>query len=243
MKAWWVLCLMLLLGGPARAQEPLPAAAGEDIPLTRHAAPGRTLILWLPSEHGVMPQEQAAARRLAARGYETWVADLYGARFLPAVPSSMDTLPAEDVYTLLAAAFRHKPRVWLLTAGRGARLALEGARLWSERHGRQRPIAGAILLYPNLYAAQPEPGQDPVYLPITRHTRLRIHILQGDRSPWYWTLDSLRGELAQGGSRVSVQVLPGIRDRFHFREDATPAERALGERLPALIIQALHTTS
>lgn len=236
------LCGLLLAAAVWAAEEAtsLQVAAGEvEIPVTRYPAPGPRVLVWLPSEYGVLPQEHHAARRLARDGIETWLADLYGARFLPAVPSTAETLPAEDVYYLIRAAFAGKSEVWLVTAGRGAKYTLEGARLWQQREGRDKPLAGAILLYPNLYTGQPEPGNDPTYLPITGQTRLSIHILQGELSPWYWTLDTLETTLQRGGSRVAVQTFPGIRDRFYFRESATPAERALGERLPALIRDAL----
>lgn len=212
---------------------------GVEIPLTRYAAQGGVVAVWLPSEYGVLSQEHAAARELAENGVETWLPDLYGARFLPPLPSSAETLPAQDVYAVLRAAQAGKREVWLITAGRGAKYALEGARLWREGEGAGRPLAGAILLYPNLYAAQPEPGHDPDYLPIAMHTALRVYILQGDRSPWYWTLDTLEAALRASGSTVSTTTFPGIRDRFYFRERATPEERALGERLPELILRVI----
>ena len=179
-----------------------------------------------------------AARRLAEKGYETWIADLYGARFLPTVPSSAEALPAGDVARLIGeAAQRSRKRIYLLTAGRGAKYALEGARQWQgSRQARTGGLAGALLLYPNLYQRQPEPGEDPTYLPIAADTRLRVRILQGELSPWFWTLDSLEAALARGGGRVGVATFPNIRDRFYFRDDATAEERTLGQRLPEVIV-------
>lgn len=239
--------LALFFVGQAKADiapENLVIPAGEvDIPVTRYGAPGRVLILWFPSEYGVLAQEHAAARHLAEKGLETWLADLYGARFLPTVQSSAEILPAEDVYHVIRAARAKKPQVWLLASGRGAKYALEGARLWQQREGRRKPLSGALLLYPNLYAGQPEPGEDPVYLSIARETKLDVHILQGELSPWYWTLDTLKAQLEAGGSRVRVKTYPGIRDRFYFRESATPAERALGERLPEEISEIIRPST
>lgn len=215
-----------------------------DIPVAVYPAPGKTLVLWLPSEHGVLAAEHIAARHLAEKGHEVWLPDLYGARFLPVVPSSAEALPAADVYRVIRAAARlqkgsTKREIWLLTSGRGAKYALEGARLWRQREGRNKPLAGAVLLHPNLYEKPPEPGEDPAYLPIAGDTQLRIAIVQGELSPWYWTLDSLQSALKRRGSQVSVEILPDIRDRYYFREDAKPAERALGERLPDMIARAI----
>lgn len=233
------LLLLLLIPHLATADETRLIAAGDtQIPISHYAARGSSRIVWLPSEYGVLPEEQAVARRLARKGIEVWVADLYGARFLPTVASSAEALAADDVFHVLEEASRDGRRLWLVSAGRGAKVALEGARLWQQRKGKT--LAGIILLYPNLYAGQPEPGEDPAYLPITTETRQRIYILQGELSPWYWTLDSLVHSLQQGGSRVTVQTFPGIRDRFHFRPHATPAERALGERLPNIIARLVR---
>ena len=208
-----------------------------DIPVTRYAAPGKTIILWFPSEYGVLAAEHIAARHLAEKGYETWLPDLHGAHFLPVVPSSAEALAATDIHAVIRAAHKTGKTVCLLSGGRGAKYTLEGARLWAQ--GRGKALAGAVLLHPNLYARQPDPGEDPSYLPIASNTRLRLFIYQGDLSPWYWTLDSLQSALQRKGSTVRLEVLPDIRDRFYFREDAKPAERALGERLPELIARAI----
>ncbi|MCL6554892.1 MAG: hypothetical protein K6T56_00865 [Burkholderiales bacterium] len=238
---WLLLCLGLFLSPPLLAATDVftvhtPAA---DIPVTRHQAAGKRLLLWLPSEYGVLAEEHRIAEELARRGWEVWLADLYAARFLPTVASSAEALPAEDVAALIDAALARTRQVWLVTAGRGAKYALEGARL-RQSHARQPALAGAVLLYPNLYVGQPEPGTDPVYLPITRDTRLSLHILQGELSPWYWTLDTLKAAFEAGGSRVRVQTFSGIRDRFYFRPDATAEEKALAARLPELISQTLR---
>lgn len=245
MRRWFrplrrLLLLLALLPAAATSAAGIETlqvpGADTDIPVTRYTAPGRTLILWIPSEFGVVAPERIIARHLAEKGYETWIADLYAAHFLPALPSSAEQLPAQDVFRLIQEAVRRTgKRVYLLTAGRGAKVALEGAQLWRERSAG-RPLAGAILLYPNLYLRQPEPGEDPAYLPVAGSTRLHIGILQGELSPWFWTLDTLQDKLRRGGSTVAVTTLADIRDRFYFRESATATERATGERLPELIV-------
>ena len=236
-------CLLLAVSSLAAAESgSFTIRSGDaDISVSRYGADGKQLILWLPSEFGVLPAEQIAARHLAEKGLETWLPDLYGARFLPTLPSSAESLNAEDVYRVIRAAAQQNPKreIWLLTAGRGAKYALEGARMWSEKEGRKHPLAGAVLLYPNLYEKPPEPGEDPSYLPIASQTRMRLIILQGDLSPWYWTLDTLQTALARQGSQVRTTILSGIRDRFYFRDGATPDERATGERLPEIITNAI----
>ncbi|MDP1683025.1 MAG: hypothetical protein Q8L39_14790 [Burkholderiales bacterium] len=215
-------------------------APNVEIPIARYNAGKQSLILWLPSESGVVQAEHDTAAKLAQRGYSVWVADLFGARFLPVAQSSVDEIPAADVAGLIQAAAKKYRKIILVSSGRGAALALGGAQQWQAQH-RGRIIAGAVLLSPNLLINSPEAGEEAAYLPLTRQTHLPIAILQGDKSPWHWQLDTLKQQLEQGGSRVVIQTLPGMRDRFYFRENALPRERELGERLDGLIADAIKS--
>lgn len=211
-----------------------------EVPVTRYGTGGRTLIVWLPSENGLGQAQQNAAEKLAQRGYSVWLADLFGARFLPIAPSSFDAIPPGDVAGLIHAAAKTHRKIILVSSGRGAAATLSGAKQWQAQH-RSHNIAGAVLLFPNLLTASPEAGEDATYLPITRQTRLPIAILQGDKSPWHWQLDTLKQQLTKGGSRVVIKNLPGMRDRFYFREDASPQEQELGDQLDSLIDNAIKS--
>lgn len=209
-----------------------------DVPVSVYGASKQKLILWLPSEMGVVNADGKIAAQLAQRGFEVWIADLFSARFLPVVPSSLAKIPAADVAQLISVAAQHHRTIYLLTSGHGAGITLDGAREW-QKHNQAHKIAGAILLFPNLYAGSPEPGEAPSYLPIAAQTRLPIVILQGDLSPWYWHLDEMKITLEQGGSQVAIKILPGMRDRFYFRGDANPRERKLGSQLATLITDGI----
>lgn len=212
----------------------IPVAPNVDVPVTRYHSNSQRLILWLPSEVGVMQAEHDTAAKLARRGYSVWVADLFGARFLSLGLSSMDSIPAADVTGLIQAAAKKYRKIILVSSGRGAAVALSGVQ------GPHPPaIAGAVLLFPNLLTQSPEAGEEAEYLPLARQTCVPVVILQGDKSPWHWQLDGLKQQLSLGGSRVVVQHLPGMRDRFYFREDALPSERELGNRLDRLILNAI----
>lgn len=227
-------CLTHALAIAAPASISVRVATDVDVPVTRYAASKQCLILWLPSENGVVQAEHDTAAKLAQRGYSVWVADVFGARFLPVGLNQIDEIPAADVAGLIRAAAKRYRSIVLVGSGRGAALALSGVL----RH--QKSIKGAILLFPNLLISSPEAGEEASYLPLARQTRLPISILQGDKSPWHWQLDGLKQQLEQGGSRVAIKHLPGMRDRFYFREDAFPQERELGEQLDALIDAAIQ---
>lgn len=209
-----------------------------DVPVNVYGAGNPRLILWLPSEMGLVNADLRIAAQLSRQGFEVWVADLFSARFLPAVPSSLKAIPCSDVARLLRAAAPHHAQIYLLGSGHGAGLTLEGARCW-QQHNPAHPINGVVLLFPNLYAGSPEPGKAPSYLPVASQTRLPIFILQGNLSPWYWHLDEMKATLEHGGSRVAIKILPGMRDRFYFRGDANPRERELGRQLAALITESI----
>ncbi|MDR3391494.1 MAG: hypothetical protein P4L77_07115 [Sulfuriferula sp.] len=237
-----LLCLLALISADIFAAT-LPAAPqnialtnGTEIPVTIFPAASNTILLWLPSENGLVPAEFNTAAALAKSGIEVWLADLHGAYFLPLVPSSMQQIPSSDVAQLIGAVARRSGKtVYLITEGNGAALALTGA---AAVHDNTHALGGAILLSPNLYVATPEPGEDAQYLPIATATRLPVAILQPELSPWRWHIDELQSLLKQGGATVTVNLLPGIRDRFYFRDDALPAELALTPTLPQLIINA-----
>lgn len=223
-----VLCF---LAGSAHAELFSVPVGDAEIPVSRFEARGRLAVLWLPSEFGVVDAERALAAALAKQGIEVWLADLFAARFLPIGPSSAERIPAGDIAELIRRARATGKRVVVVTSGRGAKYAFEGASLV--------PPDGFVLLYPNLYAAPPEAGSDPQYLPVVAATRRPIVILQGERSPWYWTRDSLQSALETAGSKVRIVVLPAVRDRFYFRPDATSTERAMADRLPQRLVKAI----
>ncbi len=233
--ALWLL--LATLAWPASALE--VALDGEATVAVTRFGPARPddgrLYLWLPSERGLPAGQLAAARALAARGPEVWVPDLLAARFLPVGPTGLRQVPAADVEALIQAAAGRSRHVLLVASAQGAALALAGARLWQAAHPGEALLAGAILLHPNLYVETPEPGAEAAYLPVARATNLGLVVIQPTLSPWWWRLETLLGHLEAGGSTVWRWALPGVRDRFHFRPDATPLERRAAGLLPAML--------
>lgn len=236
------MVLLVLLSAPgfaapaAKFTHNLTLANGVEIPLTTFRAHGKIAMLWLPSERGLLPAEYGIAAQLARLGVEVWLADLHAAYFLPTVPSSLQQMPAADMAQLISAVQQrsHKP-VYLITADKGAELALTAAAAW---HGNPHDLRGAILLSPNLHVATPEPGEDAQFLPITTATHLPVYILQPELSALRWRVDQLQTLLEQGGAPVKVQLLAGVRDRFYLREDVFPAEQIMAAALPQLIVNA-----
>lgn len=127
----WLLALVfpltLLAGPPAASTETLRLPGGTDVALSVFPAQGATLLIWLPSESGVVAAEHKTAAALARSGIEVWLPDLHAAYFLPVVPSSLQQMPARDVAGVIAAGQQRGKAVYLASAGNGAALALQAA--------------------------------------------------------------------------------------------------------------------
>lgn len=214
---------------------------GTEVSLRQFPASGNTLLLWFPCDEGLGTAESKAAAELAKRGVETWLPDMLGAHFLPISPSSMDSLPAEEIAALIDRALNSGKRVYLVTAGRASLPVLRGLAAWRKQAApdARDAIEGVLLFYPELYAGTPAPGSEARYEPVVGETRTRLAILQGERSPGRWWLRHLKQAFEQAGSTVYTALLPGVRGYFFLREEQTPEEAATAARLPDLVQDAL----
>lgn len=244
----WCSVMLLCLAFAAAAAEPQNVSVRlddtTDMPVQHYAGNGEAALLWLPSESGVIEQERALARHLSDAGIEVWLADPFSAYFLPTVESSMDQIPAEHLATLIdQVRERSGKRLFLVGPGRGALLALEGARAWQLAHPQAQPLGGAILISPKLYLQTPEPGLEGEFMPVVRATDLPIYILQPAKSVWRWKLRQIVPALSESGSDVYVRMLDEVRDRFYYRPDAVADEEAMAKQLPALLaVATAHLT-
>lgn len=231
-----LLCLLV----PLAHAETLTVALddGTEIPLQRFAGGGDRL-LWLPSEYGLRRDGEAAiAADLAALGFDVWLADLHGAWFLSPGRTSYNDVDPAAVAGLVEQVRPDAARLYLLTSGRGAPLLLSALRRWRLDHPDAPPLGGVLLLYPNLSATGPEPGQPTRYLPIAAASNLPIFVFQPVNSARRWHLPGLLEQLAAGGSSVYAQLLEDSADGFQSRPDATDQELAMRKRLPALVRRA-----
>ena len=232
-------CLLLGKTVPLLAQQTI-TIDNADVILSAdvYSAKGNTLYIWLPPEGGFQAIHGKTAQKLSTLGTEVWLVDLFEARFLPPVASSLEQIPATDVSSLLAVAMQTGKQVLLISSGRGTSPLLRGAHQWQQSRPAHSGFSGVILLSPQFYTETPEPGQVAQLLPVVSHTNLPIFIIQPRLSPWYWKLEHTVPALQQSGSDVFVRVLPEVRDRFHYRPDATSIEQQRGDDLASLLHQA-----
>jgi len=236
-----ILGSMLLAAAVAVQARDVRLADGIDVPVSVHAASGDALLLWLPSGIPGVTADAVLAEKMRAHGIEVWRADVLEARFLPALESSLEQVPDSDIVALIDAARASGKRVTLLASARAGLLALRGAHAWQTSHPGVAGLDGVILLHPNLYLGPPEPGREAEFHPVVARTRLPVHVIQPEKSPWRFRLDALKPELERGGARVTLQFLPGVRDRYYFRADATSEEDAETVQLPARVHTAIDT--
>ncbi|BAN34976.1 hypothetical protein SCD_n01142 [Sulfuricella denitrificans skB26] len=240
----FTLCLALFLGisGAWAAPASLRTSTGSEIFLRTFPGEGNTLMLGFPCDEGLGTEEARASQSLARLGLEAWLPDMLGAHSLPALASSMDQLPPLEIAEVIGQTIKLSgKKVVLVTTGRGALPILQGAYMWQNQATPQERAAltGIILFSPELYSVKPAPGVEARYHSIVSRTSLPVFIYQGQRSPARWWLEHLKVEFSLGGSKISSKVLPNVRGFFYSVQDPTEEEKAMTDRLPELILDAI----
>lgn len=210
-------------------QQQLDLVVGDyDVEVTRFAADGRYLLLWLAPGFGGREQHQRLAASLANAGMALWLVDLLEAQFLPRDRNAQLRIDPELVADLISRAARHSRKpVVLMGVGGSAAPVLRGAEAWLRRGGDGRELAGAVLLAPSLYRSVPELGQPPDYLPIVSANRLPVAVLQPGNRVGSQRLDALVDALSSQGAPIYAQRLPGVSSLFAARSRAEQAPNGL----------------
>ncbi len=236
-----VACYLLSAGVLAEDKIDIEINQEVEVSVQQYGGDGDSLLLWLPSESGVLQEETRHAKTLAASGQSVWFADVLTAWFLPALASSIEQLPADELATLVEKVrLRSQKKVYLVASGRGALLALRAAHAWQQRYGKTATLGGIIMLSPKLFVETPEPGMAGEFMPVVSQSNLPVFIIQPANSPWRWKLDRIVPALERAGSDVFAWILTESRDRFYYRPDATQQEDQLAERLPAMLSSAIR---
>jgi len=236
------LALSLCISGVWAAPASLHTSTGSEISLRTFPGEGNTLMLGFPCDEGLGTQEARASQSLSRLGLEAWLPDMLGAHALPVAASSMEQLPPLEIAEVIDQTIKLSgKKIVLVTTGRGALPILQGAYMWLNQATPQDRAAliGIILFSPELYSVKPAPGVEARYHSIVSRTSLPVFIYQGQRSPARWWLEHLKVEFARGGSKVASKVLPNVRGFFYAVQDPTDEERAMTDRLPELILDAI----
>lgn len=202
------------------------------------SASGDTLLLGFPCDEGKSIAEEKTAASLAEDGIEVWMPDMLSAFMLPNVRSSRAKIPASSILAVIKAAMQSGKKVYLIASGPDTEIILRGASAWEQGHNR--PLAGAVLLFPRLFKTEPVPGVIPEYVDVVGQTRLPLMLLEGERTPNRWGIKSLSSELGRGGSAVYAKLIPMVRGYFFKRQDANRSEDVVTSQLAGLIKVSLY---
>lgn len=232
----------LLTGMPATAREVHTVALSDTDDVEVRVFPtdgGSQLLLGFPCDEGRSLSEEATANSLAEDGIEVWMPDMLSAYMLPKVRSSLEQIPTEGLAHLVDEAAESGKDVYLIASGPDTELVLRAAAAWEAEHPEGGRLKGAILLFPRLNAAEPEPGKAPEYVDVVGTTKLPILVLEGERTPNRWGIAHLTKALEQGGSPVYAKLIPDVRGYFFKREDANMPENVATSQLSGLIKASL----
>jgi len=232
------LLILLAICCPLGAEPAFQKVIIDDIevPLQVYAvAGGNKVIVWLPSEVGFLAPHQALAHAISQSGYTVILAGVIDALFLPQLASSLSQIPPQLIAGLIQQHAASGRQVTLLAEGDGVIPALRGARAFRERYGDDPALQGLILLSGKYLLETPEAGHQASRYPILRQVRESIFFIQPRKSPWYWTYPRTVEQLTLAGNKVHLLLLPGVRDRFYFRQDQTDLEQRFTAFLPEWI--------
>lgn len=209
------------------------------------------LFLWLTNQYGRTEGERALAYALARRGATVWQVDLLDSLLLPRSNDSVRTINGHAVAALVEAGVKTGRPVVLVGLDRMAVPILRGLHHWQRTAPTTQAVAGAILLFPNLYRGTPVAGVSPQFLGIVSATNMPLMILEPERGVNRNRLSSLLDQLQAAGSQAYAQIIPDVRDYFplhlHQPENQSlaglpkimkPAEAAAMQRLPDELLQA-----
>jgi len=189
------------------------------------------LVLWAVNQYGDTAGPESIAHALARRGATVWLVDVLDSLFL----TRSDTVVRERDGTAIEALIRRGVReangerkVIVVGSDRMAVPILRGMRLWQSGMDDTSGLAGAVLLFPNLYRGTPVAGAEPEFFGIVDATNLPVMIVQPEQGAYTNRLAALWERLVRGGSPAFVRVVPGVRD-YYFIDMAEPRTKSLGQ--------------
>ena len=213
---------------------------GMNLSLHQYPAQGEYLVIWIASGYGLSQRDVQVAQGLSQHGVEIWQIDFAQALFQVGGSNFMRKLNPNYVVDLIDAAHtRTHKKVLVLSHSYGAIPALRGATLWQQMPTRHGDLSGVILLSPDLYAAIPELGLQPNYLPISHSTNLPIVIYQAGKRGNRAQFPQLLKQLTSSNDQVFFKLMPEVTSPM-YPGDTSPATLQLLRTLPSELAGVIH---
>jgi len=204
---------------------------------------GETLFMYLPSGRGFGKEHVPTVQQLAFEGYDVWVVDLHSSYMIPKYRNSVDRFNIKDLVELVDFAKKRSfKKIFFLTSGRGAKLALNIAYQWQLKNPKSDLLGGHILHSPHLIDGRPELGENAKYIDISKYSNLPIYMLLSQFGTKYFRGEEIASELKKGGSSVFLHRLKGVRGGFYHRDvkDLTQVDIEMKGNLDSIYIRAIN---
>ncbi len=247
-KIIFTLFFVLLFGVSAQAYEKkeINLPSGTDLIYTSFEEGNRTLVIWIPSEHGASPEMIESALNIAIEGFDVWTLDLHSTYMEPPGRTSLDKFDAEEIYQLMRVAIkRGYEKIVLGAASRGAILALSAGRMWQLKHPHDHSFPGYIFLHPHLIDGSVEIGEDAAYLPIARAVNKPVFILQPEFTSKFLRSEQVMRHLKTGGAAIKQVTMDNVVGGFHVRpkEDLSDDDLAMRSQMGLFFSQGVDFLS
>lgn len=235
------LCSLSFMMVSAYAEDEIKVIEADDeteIDVRIFEGDGDQLLLGFACDQGSSMAEEQTAQALAMDGIEVWMPDMLSAYMLPKLRSSLSEIPTNGLEKIIETAMKTGKKVYMAASGPDTELILRVAVEWEAKH-KDKPLGGALLMFPRLNKGKPVPGKPPVYQDSVGKTQLPIMVLEGERTPNRWGLAHLTHSLKKNGSTIYAKVIPGVRGYFFKREDPNASENLVTSQMPGLIKASL----
>ena len=241
----WLGLIFILLSSVIVAGEELEIelSSGSTISIDTYVSGGDTLFLYLPSERGFGKGHIPTVQQLALDGYDVWVADLHSSYMIPTYRSSIDRFKINDLIELVDFAKNKSfKKIFFLTSGRGAQLALEVAYQWQLNNPKSDLLRGHILHSPHLIDGKPDLGRIAKYIDVAKYSNLPIYMLLPQFGTKYFHGEEIAKQLERGGSSVFIHRFKEVHGGFHRRDvkDLTKIDVKAKDSLSEVYIRAVR---
>ena len=241
----WLGLIFIFLSSVIVAGEELEIglSSGRTISIDTYVSGGDTLFLYLPSERGFGKGHIPTVQQLALDGYDVWVADLHSSYMIPTYRSSIDRFNINDLIELVDFAKNKSfKKIFFLTSGRGAQLALEVAYQWQLNNPKSDLLRGHILHSPHLIDGKPDLGRIAKYIDVAKYSNLPIYMLLPQFGTKYFHGEEIAKQLERGGSSVFIHRFKEVHGGFHRRDvkDLTKIDVKAKDSLSEVYIQAVR---
>ena len=217
----------------------VPASNDTEITVTRFAAAGKYVMVWLAPEYGFRTGHRSLARMLTEQNIEVWQSNIVESLFMPQGTTSLKQLDGTYIADVIEYAYKTTGKKIIVTGDSyAASSALIGAHQWQQRKHSDSYLIGAVLFTPYTYAYIPPLGVEPEYLPIVSATNIPMMIYQAKGSATVGQFELLVNKLQQHNNPVYTKFVPDVMSLF-YQDPPTVDMQNNAKALPGNILQMI----